>query len=176
MELIIGRDHATNRLKVTNGNQSKVFTTMPEMKKDISENHCSITQINEDEFVVKSLKGTTTVNGLDIETKLIKLTDEIKLGRNGYVLPLNQVLKVLNSDENVKPSNRPAHRNSESKSNSPILRMIAAAMTVFAGILSSIIGAAHPVVLIIDVIVLFMIIFAIYDACKDKNARKRTNQ
>ena len=171
MELIIGRDHSTNRLKVTYGNQFKVFTKMPEMEKDISEKHCRITQINEDEFVVTAMKGVTTVNGLDVVTKQIKLTDEIKLGNSGYVLPLSQVLEGILSGVEVMPLDPPVYQKKRPKSKTPVLRMIVTALVILSGILSSIIGPTHPVVFIIGVFAFCMIIYAIYDACKDKNSR-----
>ena len=170
MELIIGRDHATNRLRVIKGNQYKVFSRMPEMQKDISEKHCRITQINDDKFAVTAIKGVTTVNGLEVRSKEIKLTDEIKLGKSGFVLPLNQVLKSFKSDVSVDPVVLVTtdKKKSGSTLNTTILRLIATAMTILATILSRIMDPTHPAVLITGVLTFFTVIYAIYDAIKNK--------
>lgn len=100
MEIIIGRDEKTSRLKVCVGQQFKLYGAPGSVPMSVSRQHCSIDYTEGGSFVihnVKTGKNVTMVNGNNIETKRATLDDIIQLGFEKYILDLKSIVKDLPS-------------------------------------------------------------------------------
>lgn len=93
MEIILGRDAATNRIKALCNGQVKYYGSQGSVPNDVSREHCSIT-INDKTVVIKNIKATnvTYVNGVDISSKSVTDNDKVELGQSRYVLPIKDIL------------------------------------------------------------------------------------
>lgn len=94
MEIILGRDAATNRIKAVCNGQVKYYGSQGSVPNDVSREHCSIT-INGLNAVVRNIKATnvTYVNGVEILSKSVTENDRVELGPSRFVLPIKDILK-----------------------------------------------------------------------------------
>ena len=93
MRIRIGRDRSTGKLLVNNGTEAIVFDDMGHLPADVSEEHCVITVSHEGELYVSVPDHhIVNVNGVQVERKELQVTDVVRLGTNGYTLPLDRVL------------------------------------------------------------------------------------
>ena len=94
MEIILGRDAATNRIKAVCNGQVKYYGSQGSVPNDVSREHCSIT-INGQNAVVRNIKATnvTYVNGVEILSKSVTENDRVELGPSRFVLPIKDILK-----------------------------------------------------------------------------------
>lgn len=92
MEIIIGRDAATNKLKATCDGNVKYYGAHGSVPNDVSREHCSLV-MNRQDAVIRNIKATnvTYVNGLDITSKQVTETDKVELGVSRYKLPIKEI-------------------------------------------------------------------------------------
>ena len=95
MDLIIGRDANTAKLKVVNGTQVTFIGNPASVPMDVSRQHCKLEIIDKDSFVITNIKAAnvTWVNGIQVQSKQITLADKVQLGANKYDLPLAEIIK-----------------------------------------------------------------------------------
>lgn len=86
MEILIGRDTETSRLRLTSGNKSVLYGT-ERVPSSVGKEHCKLIVSDNDALRLKNLdiNSYTYVNGLAIETKGITKTDQIALGTDHYL-------------------------------------------------------------------------------------------
>lgn len=98
MEIRIGRDIESGRLKLTANNQSVLYggghvplSVLPE--------HCIIT-VNDDVIRVKNLdiNDYTYVNGMAVESKVVSITDKIEMGKQRYPLDWKALAAFIPAD------------------------------------------------------------------------------
>lgn len=101
MEMIIGRDPATSRLKVIIGQKPYVAGEQGSVPMTVSRQHCSITPQDGGKYLVKNLKdvNTTYVNGMPIAKKVVTEADKIELGEDHYLLSWDVLKKVMPAAE-----------------------------------------------------------------------------
>ena len=82
MDIIIGRDQDTSKLRMIVDKQGKLFGTQGSVPLSVSRQHCSLTVNPDGTYIVKNLKAQncTFVNGVPVEE------DVIELGTDHYVL------------------------------------------------------------------------------------------
>ena len=106
MELIIGRDAATGKLKVVNGSDAKLLGAPSSVPQDVSRQHCRLT-VNGGNINIKNIKAenVTWVNGLEVNSKNVTPVDKIQLGPSrSYTLELDEVLKAFEPNEcDIRP-------------------------------------------------------------------------
>ncbi|MBQ7440142.1 MAG: FHA domain-containing protein [Prevotella sp.] len=97
IEIVIGRDGSTSQLKISIGQQSKLFGAQGSVPQTVSRQHCSITVNDNGTFTLKNLKlqNVTFVNGQQVDTKIIKENDTIELGPNKYLVSWNTLKSVI---------------------------------------------------------------------------------
>ena len=91
MELIIGRDGATAKLKVVDGTEVKLYGEAASVPVDVSRQHCQLTAVDDNTFIIRNIKAAnvTWVNGIEVQTKRITREDKVQLGQSRYLLPLD---------------------------------------------------------------------------------------
>ena len=96
MELIIGRDGATAKLKVVDGTEVKLYGEAASVPVDVSRQHCQLTAIDDNTFIIRNIKAAnvTWVNGIEVQTKRITREDKVQLGQSRYLLPLDEILEI----------------------------------------------------------------------------------
>lgn len=93
MELIIGRHESTNKLRVIKDGIEKVYYDLPIVPNDVKSIHCTLKTIAFDKIELKALDGLTKVNKKHVSSrKFITPSDIVQLGKNGYILPLNEII------------------------------------------------------------------------------------
>ena len=94
MELIIGRDGATSKLKVVKGTQVKLYGAPSSVPMDVSRQHCQVLIDDANKITIKNIKAAnvTYVNGLEVQSKNISAHDKVELGASHYLLPLKEIL------------------------------------------------------------------------------------
>lgn len=106
MDLIIGRDANTAQLKVVNGTQVTLIGAPASVQMVITRQHCQLKVIDKDTFVITNIKAVdvTWVNGIQVQSKQITLSDKIQLGASKYVLPLAEIIKQTEPNiADIKP-------------------------------------------------------------------------
>ena len=95
MELIIGRDGATAKLKVVDGTEVKLYGEAASVPVDVSRQHCQLTAVDDNTFIIRNIKAAnvTWVNGIEVQTKRITREDKVQLGQSRYLLPLDEILE-----------------------------------------------------------------------------------
>ena len=99
MEIIIGRDAATSRLKLTLNSEDTLSGASGSVPATVGEKHCLIT-FTGDQIQIRNLdiNNYTYVNGQMVESKTISKDDKIELGTDRYVLDWKDILAVAPSD------------------------------------------------------------------------------
>ena len=99
MELIIGRDPTTSKLRVVDGNTgaAKLYGNAGCVPKDVSRQHCEIKISDDGRISIKNLKAEniTYVNGLEVLAKNISETDTVQIGHSKFAVDLPMILKDL---------------------------------------------------------------------------------
>ena len=97
IEIVIGRDGNTSQLKLSVGQQSKLFGGQGSVPQTVSRQHCSLTVNDNGSYTLKNLKlqNITFVNGQQVDTKIIKENDTIELGPDKYLVSWNTLKSFL---------------------------------------------------------------------------------
>ena len=97
LELTIGRDATTGKLRMSNGKQAQLFGEKESVPKSVSREHVSISVTEMGEIILKNLnvENDTYVNGKGIEQKVIKQGDKIELGNERWVLSWKEYLDAV---------------------------------------------------------------------------------
>lgn len=96
MELVIGKDVETSKLKVVAGSQVKLLGEPASVPDDVSRQHCKLVFIDENTLVITNLKAynSTWVNGIGVQSMGISVNDRVELGPSHYLLPLAEIVKM----------------------------------------------------------------------------------
>lgn len=94
MDIIIGRDAATQQLKLTVGTKELKTGSAGSVPLTVSRRHCALTVGDDKSLRLSNLnpQNQTFVNGVPIESKSIKPTDAVALGADLYRLDVAAVL------------------------------------------------------------------------------------
>ena len=183
MELIIGRDGATAKLKVVDGTQVKLYGEAASVPGDVSRQHCQLTAIDDNTFIIKNIKAAnvTWVNGVEVQTKRITRDDKVQLGQSRFLLPRDEIL------EQVKPkivditplkavwekynASTIAIRKRQQTNN--LLSRIPIFMTMLGGVLIALNEAIRPYSITFTVIALLIMAYGFYRQATDRSIDKQ---
>ena len=183
MELIIGRDGATAKLKVVDGTQVKLYGEAASVPVDVSRQHCQLIAIDDNTFVIKNIKAAnvTWVNGIEIQTKRITRDDKVQLGQSRYLLPLNEILEQIKPNiVDITPlkaiwekynSSTLAIRKRQQTNN--LLARIPIFMTMLGGVLIALSEAIRPYSITFTVIALLIMAYGFYRQATDRAIDKQ---
>ena len=103
MEMIIGRDSATGRLKAVIGQQPFLGGEQGSVPRSVSRQHCSLIRQEDGKYLLQNLKveNTTYVNGLSVEKKAVTENDRIELGEDHYLLRWDIIKKMMPAGQKV---------------------------------------------------------------------------
>ena len=105
MEFIIGRDAESSQLKISADKQSKLFGAKGSVPGSVSRQHCSLTINADNTYLVKNIKAqnATYVNGVAVESKVVKEGDSIELGVDHYMLDWSFVNEMKPKMADIRP-------------------------------------------------------------------------
>ena len=105
MEIIIGRDANTSQLKITIGQQSKVFGAVGCIPITVSRQHCSLTDNPDGTYRIVNLKpqNITYVNGVEVMVKNITEKDKIELGPDKYLVSWDLIKGLMPKMVDFRP-------------------------------------------------------------------------
>ncbi len=99
MELIIGRDAATSKLKVVDSQTGafKLYGAAGSVPMDVSRKHCEIKVSDDGKISIRNLKAEniTYVNDMEVLAKNIVQTDTVTIGKSKFILNLKQIFDDL---------------------------------------------------------------------------------
>jgi len=103
MEIIIGRDAETSKLKLTEGKQNKTFGANGSVPQSVSRQHCSLTLNDDGSYQLKNLnaQNVTFVNGVPVTSKRVKETDVIEMGNDHFPLEWRIVNEIKPKVANI---------------------------------------------------------------------------
>lgn len=112
IEAIIGRESEQRRLLVKVGQATYTIGTQGSVPNSVSREHCKMTiEVNGETGSVSNVKiqnlkaaNQTFVNGFEIDTKYIDTNSTIQLGRDMYLVDLEQVLNYMRKNVKIEYS------------------------------------------------------------------------
>jgi len=104
MEIIIGRDVETLKLKLTEGKQTKTFGPKGSVPKSVSREHCSLVLNDDGTYQLKNLnaQNITFVNGVPVENKRVSEKDTIELGNDHFPIEWSIVNEMKPKVANIR--------------------------------------------------------------------------
>ncbi len=183
MELIIGRDGATAKLKVVNDTQVTLFGEAASVPSDVSRQHCQLTAVNDNTFVIRNIKSAnvTWVNGVEVQSKRITKDDKIQLGQSRYDLPLSEILEKMKPNiVDIKPLKQVwedynketiAIRKRQQMNN--LLSRIPIFLTMLGGLFIAMSEAIRPYSITFTVIALLIMAYGFYRQATDRAIDKQ---
>lgn len=104
-KIIIGRDASTRQLRLSANSQSKVYGQPSSVPMNVSRQHCSVDVDDNGNYTITNLnpQNTTYVNGLAVESKVIKPTDIIDLGADHYRLDWSAIKAMVQLSADIRP-------------------------------------------------------------------------
>lgn len=178
MELTIGRDSGTGKLKVVNGNEAKLLGAPSSVPRDVSRQHCQLT-VAGGNITIRNIKAenVTWVNGLEVNTKQITIADTIELGPSrSYTVPLKEVLDSFQPNEvDIRPLRQVwenynngmlAIRKRQQRNN--LLARVPIAFTMLGTVVSAISESIRPFSIAFTVIALVIMLYGFYLIATDK--------
>ncbi len=180
MEIILGRDASTSQLRISVGQQSKVFGASGSVPMTVSRQHCSITQNADGSYKITNLKpqNVTFVNGVEVMAKTIKEGDKVELGPEKFLVSWDWIKSLIPQMVDFRPLKRIWEEYDEHKLDQQIadrkfnsLRGITGLITMGAIALSIILPEFRETPLYIGVYVLAILISAgfTYKAYQDSS-------
>lgn len=178
MELIIGRDGATAKLKVVNGTQVNLYGEAASVPVDVSRQHCQLTAIDDNTFLIKNIKAAnvTWVNGIEVQTKKISKDDKVELGQSRYTVPLLEILEQMKPNiADITPlkavweeynQSTIAIKKRQQKNN--LLARIPIFLTMLGGGLIAVSEAIRPYSITFTVIALLIMAYGFYRQATDR--------
>lgn len=105
MEIIIGRDQNTRKLRVINGDKQTLLGLPNSVPMDVSRHHMSLQPMGNGKWQVKNLneKNVTFVNGIAIESKVVSESDKIEMGASHYLFSWEAVLGSKEETVDIRP-------------------------------------------------------------------------
>lgn len=88
MEIIVGRDEKTRKLRVNVDGKQGLYGQPNSVPLEVSRQHLSLTDKGDGKWKIKNLndQNVTYVNGVAIESKVVSEKDKIELGSSRYAL------------------------------------------------------------------------------------------
>jgi len=104
MKIIIGRDEQTSQLKIQTDGKQTLIGQAGSVPTSVSRQHCELQMDDNGQLRLKNINpsNSTFVNGMPIESKVVKETDRIELGDDHYALNWEQLKTVLPRTVNIK--------------------------------------------------------------------------
>jgi hypothetical protein len=177
MEIIIGRDPDTSRLKLSVGQQAKLFGTNGSVPQSVSRQHCSITVNADGTYKVKNLnaQNQTYFNGVQIESKTVTEKDTIELGADHYLLDWTFVSELTPKIVDIRPLKKvmddfkkERKAITERQKNNALLARVPIAFTMFGGLLSAIMPG--PITICFTIVAFIIMLYGIYKQKNDKSS------
>ncbi|MBQ8502022.1 MAG: FHA domain-containing protein [Bacteroides sp.] len=108
MEITLGRESGNNRLHITEANNNYYIGKIGSVPQSVSRQHCKLVIDESGNHILSNIKADniTYVNGLQISSKHISLTDHIELGNEHYPLNLQEVLAAIRSQARQTNGNK----------------------------------------------------------------------
>ena len=105
MEIIIGRDEKTRKLRVNVDGKQGLFGQPNSVPLEVSRQHLSLTDNGAGKWKIKNLndQNVTYVNGVAIESKVVSEKDKIELGATRYALQWSLFSIPKNETVDIRP-------------------------------------------------------------------------
>ena len=182
MEIIIGRDEKTRKLKVAIGQQFVLIGMQDSVPMSVSRQHCSIELHDEEKYLIKNLnkENKTYVNGIPFEQKIVSEKDKIELGPDRYAVDWSALKKAIPNSEkmvDIRPLKKVwndydgfVKKQNKATQNFNNLRSATGMITMAAMVLGVTTGRENP--LLIPLYVLAIVVSGIFTIIAFRNTSK----
>ena len=179
MELIIGRDAESSQLKISADKQSKLFGAKGSVPGSVSRQHCSLTINADNTYLVKNIKAqnATYVNGVAVESKVVKEGDSIELGVDHYMLEWSFVNEMKPKMADIRPLkkvwedyNLEKKRIREKQKTVGLLASVPMGISMFGGLVTAIIPGIFTIAF--TAIAFLIMLYGLYRRATDKSAEE----
>ena len=179
MEIVIGRDHQTQRLCVTKDGNTRLYGQPGSVPMDVSRRHISLQTADDDRWLIKNLNGqnVTFVNGIAIESKTITEHDKVELGNSRYLFPWKAISEPKVETVDISPlkavwdeyqQNDIAIRNRQK--NTGLLASIPLGFSMLGGIIAGIAPDIRELALLLTGIAFVLFLYGLWKRSKDNTA------
>jgi len=177
MEIIIGRDADTSKLKITVEKQSKLFGAKGSVPSSVSRQHISMEFNADDTYTIKNMnaRNKTYVNGIQVESKTVTAKDSVELGADRYLLDWEFITSLRPKVADIRPLkkvwdnyNGEKKRIRNKQKNIGLLSRVPIMFSMVGGLLSALMpGILTFSFTIIAVLIMF---YGFYRSATDKSA------
>ena len=101
IQLLIGRDKSTNKLKVSCGHKKIILHELLSVPTDVKPEHCMLTINDNGTVLLNGLDSLVYVDGIEIASKVVNSESQVSLGQNDYVFPLSCIISDITSLKSV---------------------------------------------------------------------------
>lgn len=188
MEIIVGRDEKTRKLRVNVDGKQGLYGQPNCVPLEVSRQHLSLTDKGDGKWKIKNLndQNVTYVNGVAIESKVVSEKDKIELGSSRYVLQwsLFSLPKIETVD--IRPLKRVWDEYNEknleiqkNKKNIGLLASVPMGITMFGGFLSGIasnvpdLKPCAPYAYVFTAIALTIMVYGFYKRFNDNSIEEQ---
>jgi len=177
MEIIIGRDPETSKLRLAVGQQSKLFGANGSVPQSVSRQHLSMTINADDTYAIKNLNAmnVTYVNSVQVENKTVSEKDSVELGSDRYLLDWSFITSLKPKVADIRPLkkvwenfNNDKKRIREKQKNIGLLSSTPIMFTMMGGLLSALMPGIITISL--TVIAALIMFYGFYLRAKDRSA------
>ena len=179
MEIVIGRDHHTQRLCVTKDGNTRLYGQPGSVPMDVSRRHISLQTIDDSRWRIKNLNGqnVTFVNGIAVESKTITEHDKVELGNSHYLFPWEAISEPKAETVDISPlkavwdeyqQNDIAIRNRQK--NTGLLASIPLGFSMLGGIIAGIAPDIRELALLLTGIAFVLFLYGLWRRSKDNTA------
>lgn len=179
MEIVIGRDHQTQRLCVMKDGNTRLYGQPGSVPMDVSRRHISLQTTDDSRWLIKNLNGqnVTFVNGIAVESKTITEHDKVELGNSHYLFPWNAIsepqaetvdISSLKAVWDEYQQNDIAIRNRQK--NTGLLASIPLGFSMLGGIIAGIAPDIRELALLLTGIAFVLFLYGLWRRSKDNTA------
>lgn len=179
MEIVIGRDHQTQRLCVTKDGNTRLYGQSSCVPMDVSRQHFSLQKVADGRWLIKNINGqnVTFVNGIAVESKTITEHDKVELGNSHYLFPWEAISEPQAETVDISPlkavwdkyqQNDIAIRNRQK--NTGLLASIPLGFSMLGGIIAGIAPDIRELALLLTGIAFVLFLYGLWKRSKDNTA------
>ena len=179
MEIVIGRDHQTQRMCVTKDGNTRLYGQPGSVPMDVSRRHISLQTTDDGRWIIKNLNGqnVTFVNGIAVESKTITEHDKVELGNSHYLFPWEAISEPQAETVDISPlkavwdeyqQNDIAIRNRQK--NTGLLASIPLGFSMLGGIIAGIAPDIRELALLLTGIAFVLFLYGLWRRSKDNTA------
>lgn len=183
MEIIIGRDQTTRKLRVVKDGKAQLYGMPNSVPMDVSRNHVSFQQLASGKWIVKNInsQNVTYVNGIAVESKTVSQNDKIELGASHYLFQWEALREPKIETVDIRPLRQVWDEYNEGninirirQKNNGLLASLPIGFTMLGGIVASMVADEYkPYAYIFTVVAFLVMVYGLFRRFTDDSINEQ---